>query len=91
MNDDKMKIGELASNVPTRPASEAGKIGSQAEKAWASAPPPIEAVEQVIGQVAQFAEKNWPKPPPIRMSPPPLKKKAPLPPPLRPRADFRRD
>jgi hypothetical protein len=54
----------------------------------------VESVEQMAGQVASFAEKNWPRPPlTARPAPlPPMKKpvKAPLSPPIRPR-NLRRD
>jgi hypothetical protein len=58
--------------------------------------PAAQAVGNVAEQVGQYADKNWPQPPPIRMnvpkpSPlPPIKKKNPLPPPIRPGSDFRR-
>ncbi len=84
MKFPEMKIGEAATT--SKPAGMAVPPVPPASAAG--------AVEQVIGQVVSFAEKNWPKPP-IRVQPstlPPVKKpvKAPLPPPIRPR-NLRRD
>jgi carbonic anhydrase len=93
MKFPEMKIGELAAKAEGWGAKAAEKIGTKVE--LQNVAPLAKSVEQVAGQVAEFAEKNWPKPPPIRVPPSPLppqiKKKAPLPPPIRPRADFRRD
>jgi hypothetical protein len=54
--------------------------------------PTAESVQQMAARVSQYAEKNWPKPPPVRMKPsPPLPaRKIPPPPPIRPRADWHR-
>jgi len=85
-----VKIGELATKVEGWAVEATKEIGNQVP----AAAPLVQNVEQMIGQVANYAEKNWPKPPPLRVQPSPLpsmKKKAPLPPPLRPRADLRRD
>jgi len=76
-----------------------GEIGAKVPAEFQKVALVAESVESVTGQVAQFAEKNWPKPPPIRVPPPDVTKsplppirpgKAPLPPPIRPRADLRR-
>jgi len=91
MKFPEMKIGEAATHIESKLSQAAAQIGAQVQQKIA---PTVESVEQVIGQVAQYAEKNWPKPPPIRVPPSPLppgKKKAPLPPPIRPRADWHRD
>lgn len=85
-----MKIGEAATHVESELSQAAVQIGAQVQQKIA---PTVESVEQVIGQVAQYADKNWPKPPPIRVPPSPLppgKKKTPPPPPIRPRPDWRR-
>ena len=86
-----MKIGEQPEGAHTMQSVSTDEIGSKAQKelpraAAAEAPPTI------ASKVAAFAEQNWPAPP-IRVQPaplPPLKKKNPLPPPIRPRADLRR-
>ncbi len=70
------------------------KIGEAAVKPLPSQPPQVrivgtpvvEAPEATSGQVAQFAEKNWPKVPPPTL--PPLKKKSPPPPTIQPRPKF---
>jgi carbonic anhydrase len=90
MNFPEMKIGEAATRIENKLSQEAAQIGAKVEQKIA---PTAESVAPVIGRASQFAEKNWPKPPPVRVqrSPlPPLKKKNPLPPPVRPGADFRR-
>ncbi len=85
------KIGEAAAHLETKLSQEAEQLRMKVEH---GSQPAVASVEQVIGQVAQYAEKNWPKPPPLRGQPaplPPLTKKAPLPPPIRPqRSGFRR-
>jgi carbonic anhydrase len=91
MKFPEMKIGEAATHIESKLSQAAAQIGAQVQQKIA---PTVESVEQVIGQVAQYADKNWPKPPPIRVPPSPLppgKKKAPLPPPIRPRTDWKRD
>jgi carbonic anhydrase len=90
MKFPEMKIGEAAMHVEGKLSQAAAQIGAQVQQ---KVVPVAEAVESVAGQVVEFAEKNWPKPPPIRMPPsplPPFKKKTP-PPPIRPRPDWRRD
>ena len=83
------KIGEVVSRVGEVLTQEAGKLEARMEQAIG---PAAELVQPVAAQVAHYAEQNWPKPPPIRVRPPPLPpaKKIPPPPPIRPRADFRR-
>jgi carbonic anhydrase len=91
MKFPEMKIGEAATHIESKLSQAAAQIGAQVQQKIA---PTVESVEQVIGQVTQYAEKNWPKLPPIRVPPSPLppgKKKAPLPPPIRPRTDWKRD
>jgi carbonic anhydrase len=89
MKFPEMKIGQVAARAGEALAAEAGKLADQIGQATA---PAAEAVERVAGQVARFAEQNWPKPPPTRVSPPTIQppKKIPPPPPIRPRADLRR-
>ena len=84
-----VKIGEAAARIENAVSQEAGKLGAQIGQ---QITPVATTVQNVAEQVTQFAEKNWPKPPPIRMKPSPLPaKKNPLPPPIRPtRSDFRR-
>src|ERR1035437_6685417 len=88
------KIGELAAKAEDWQSKMTGEIGAKVQKELQNLAPVAESVASVAGQLAAFAEKNWPKPPPIRVPPPtlpPLKKKAPMPPPIRPRADLRRN
>ena len=82
------KIGEVATRVGSVLAEEAGKVEA---KLGQQIVPAAEAVQNTAAQVAQYAEKNWPKPPPIRMKSSPLPPgKKHVPPPIRPRADLRR-
>ena len=86
------KIGEAAMSAKEWLSKETGKVAAKLDLPKVAAA--AESVEQVIGQVAQFADKNWPKPPPVRVPPsslPPQKKKLTPPPPIRPRPDWRRD
>ena len=70
------------------------KIGEAAVKPLPSQPPQVrivgtsvvEAPEATANQIAQVAEKNWPKVPPPTL--PPLKKKSPPPPTIQPRPKF---
>ena len=92
MKFPEVKIGELATKAEDWQSKMTGEIGSKVEKEFKNIAPMVESVESVAGQVAEFAEKNWPKPPPVRLPPPlpPMKKKAPPSPPIRPGEDFRR-
>jgi len=84
------KIGEAAARSGDVMRQEAAKLGAEIGQQMA---PVVESAQQVAAQVEQLAEKNWPHPPPMRarLAPlPPLQKKNPLPPPIRPRADLRR-
>lgn len=89
MKFPEMKIGEAATRIEGVLAQEAGTLEHAIGQQIA---PAVESVKQVAGQVAQYAQKNWPQPQPIRVKPPALPpKKSPLPPPIRPRSsDFRR-
>ena len=71
------KIGELATKAEDWLSKQAGKIGTPAQEAVRDVAPVAESVERVAKQVAQYAEKHWPKPPTV----PP---KIPIPPPIRP-------
>ena len=83
------KIGEAAVQIGNKVAQQAARVETAIGQKIV---PLVESVGQVAGQVAQYAEKNWPKAPPVRVQPsplPPQKKK--MPPPIRPeRSDFRR-
>jgi carbonic anhydrase len=82
------KIGELATHVEQVVVQKAGEWEAQI---GAKIAPAAASVEQVAGQVVDYAEKHWPKPPAIRMRPAPLPPvKKPLPPPFRPKADLKR-
>jgi len=89
MKFPEIRIGEVASRAGEALPQETGKLEDRIGQAIG---PAAEAVQQVAAQVSQYAEKNWPKPPPVRMkpSPPPLPNKIPPPPPIRPRADLHR-
>ena len=84
------KIGEVAAHIEQAISKEVHEAGAGLAQ---KVEPVAERVEQAAGQVAQYARKNWPQPPPIRMRPggtlPPVKKQTP-PPPLRPGQGFRR-
>jgi carbonic anhydrase len=99
MKFPEMKIGELAAQAEDWQSKMTGEIGAKAQSEIQQARPVAQAAESVAGQLAAFAEKNWPKPPPIRVPSPGVTKsplppirpgKAPLPPPIRPGADWRR-
>ncbi len=83
-----MKIGEAATRIGTAISEEADQLEATVAPKIAQA---AQTVQQVAGQVAQYATKSSPPPLPIRMkSPLPPIKKAPLPPPIRPGRDFGR-
>jgi len=89
MKFPEMKIGEAATDIGHKVSQQVTQFEAQIGQKVA---PVVESVEQVAAEVQQFADKNWPKPPPIRMRPTALPpKKAPLPPPIRPGNNFRRD
>ncbi|MGB7768802.1 MAG: carbonic anhydrase [Verrucomicrobiia bacterium] len=79
------KIGELATKAEDWLAQKAGDIGAKAQEAAGNIAPGAESVETVAGQVAEYAEKHWPKPAGAQ---PPLPPKIPVPPPIRPRPNF---
>lgn len=81
MKFPEMKIGEAAA-----------KVSQGIQQIKSDVQPAIQSAETTAQQIVN---KYWPKQPPV--APPPIsapptgKKKAPLPPPIRPKADFRRD
>jgi carbonic anhydrase len=84
-----LKIGETASKVEHAVSDAVRALESQIGQ---SAAPAASETAPAAGTAAPRPEPTWQKTPPIRMPPsalPPLKKN-PLPPPIRPRADFRR-
>ena len=74
------KIGELASKAEDWLHKQTGKVGPAAQQAAQNVAPAARSAEEFAKNVAQFAEKHWPKPqekppkisvpPPIRVRPP---------------------
>ncbi len=84
------KIGEFATKAGDWLTKESGQFEAGAAETMRSVAPVAESVQQIAGQVAQFAEKNWPRPPVAAQAsaqPP----KIPLPPPMRPKIIQPRD
>jgi carbonic anhydrase len=84
------KIGEMAGRIGEKISGAAVQAGAAAAQKVA---PVAQKVAQAAEQVSQYAQQNWPQPPPIQGKPSPLapiRKKAPLPPPIRPGRDFRK-
>jgi len=71
------KIGELATKAQDWLSAQTEKIGTAAQEAIQDAAPVAQSAEAFAKNVTEFAEKHWPKPPPV----PP---KIPIPPPIRP-------
>jgi carbonic anhydrase len=84
------KIGEFATKAKDWLSQEAGKLKTGTAEAMGHVAPVAESVQQIAGQVAQFATKNWPRPP-VSAKPPPVPPKIPLPPPIRPKIIQPRD
>ena len=84
------KIGEFATKATDWVAQEAAKVEPAVAETMQKVAPIAESVQNVAGQVAAFAEKNWPRPPGQgqRSATPP---KIPLPPPIRPKIIHPRD
>jgi carbonic anhydrase len=83
------KIGEFATNVEDWLSKQAGKIEVGAAETMRGVAPVAESVQNVAGQVAEFAEKHWPNPPSKqRPATPP---RIPIPPPIRPKIIQPRD
>jgi carbonic anhydrase len=89
MKFPEMKIGEVASRVGGAVTREVGELQAVIGQQIA---PAAQKVQETAAEVAQYAERNWPKAPPIRLKPSPLPplKKSPPPPPIRPHPDWRR-
>jgi carbonic anhydrase len=71
------KIGELATKVGDWLSKQTGNIGAGAQQAIQNVAPAARSAEDFTKNVAEFAEKQWPKPPTV----PP---KIAVPPPIRP-------
>jgi len=84
------KIGEFATKATDWLATEAARLEPGVAETMQKVAPMAESVENVAGQVAAFAQKNWPRPtqPGQRPAAPP---KIPLPPPIRPKIIHPRD
>ncbi len=78
------RIGELATKAGDWLTQKAGNIGAKAQEEAANIAPVAESVEKVAGQVAEYAQRHWPKP--LGAQPP----KIPVPPPIRPQPGKRR-
>jgi carbonic anhydrase len=89
MSFPQTKIGELATHIENLVSDPASELGSEAGRgvspAAQPAPPPV---KPPLPQM----DAGWTKPPPmqVKASPLPPIRKAPLPPPIRPRANLRR-
>jgi len=75
------RIGELATKAEDWLSKQTGKIGATAQEAMQNVAPVAQSAENFAKNVAEYAEKHWPKPPTV----PP---KIPIPPPIRPRPSF---
>jgi len=84
------KIGELATKAEDWLSKEAGKIEAGTAETMSDVAPVAESAQKIAGQVAAFAEKNWPRPAgqPQRPATPP---RIPIPPPIRPKIIQPRD
>ena len=78
------KIGEFATKAEDWLSKEAGTIETKTAETIHKIAPVAESVQQVAGQVAAFAAKNWPRPP-ERAQRPSVPPKIPIPPPIRPK------
>ena len=78
------KIGEFATKAEDWLSKEAGTIETKTAETIHKIAPVAESVQQVAGQVAAFAAKNWPRPP-GQAQRPPVPPKIPIPPPIRPK------
>ena len=75
------RIGELATKAEDWLSKQAEKIGVTTREAVQDTTPVVQPAETFAKNVAEYAEKHWPKPP---TAPP----KIPIPPPIRPRPNF---
>jgi len=71
------KIGELAAKI----SDEANQLKIKAQEEIQAAAPVVESVEATAGQVADYAQKHWPKMPtlPSKITPPPIRPRQPIP------------
>ncbi len=84
------KIGEFANKAEDWLSKEAGQLAPGLAETMQKVAPVAESVQKVAGQVAAFAEKNWPRPPGQGQRPP-APPKIPIPPPIRPKIIQPRD
>jgi len=84
------KIGEFATKAADWLTKETGTVGAEVAETMEKVAPVAESVQNVAGQVAAFAEKNWPRPP-GQSQRPAVPPKIPLPPPIRPKIVQPRD
>ncbi len=84
------KIGEFATKAEDWLSKEAGQLETGAAETMHNVAPVAESVQAVAGQVAAFAEKNWPRPP-LSARAPAKPPRIPLPPPIRPKIIQPRD
>ncbi len=84
------KIGEFATKAEDWLSKEAGQLETTAAETMHNVAPVAESVQAVAGQVAAFAEKNWPRPP-LSARAPAKPPRIPLPPPIRPKIIQPRD
>jgi carbonic anhydrase len=84
------KIGEFATKAEDWLSKKAGQLEVGTAETMRNVAPVAESVQQIAGQVAQFAVKNWPRPP-VSAQAPARPPKIPLPPPIRPKIIQPRD
>ena len=87
------KIGEFATKAEDWLTKEAAKLEPGLAETAQKVAPVAESVQNIAGQVAAFAEKNWPRPPLSVRAPakPPIPPRIPIPPPIRPKIIQPRD
>ncbi len=76
------KIGELATKAQEWLSAQTGKIEATTGETVQDVTPVAQSAEAFAKNVAEFAQKHWPKPPAAQ--PPPVPPKIPIPPPIRP-------
>ena len=84
------KIGEFATKAEDWLSKEAAKLEPGVAETMHKVAPVAESVQEVAGQVAAFADKNWPRPP-LSARAPARPPKISLPPPMRPKIIQPRD
>ena len=70
------------------PEMKIGEVAAKVQNVIHEIAPVVESVETAAHNVAEFAEKHWPKPPGSKL--PPLRVKTAVPPPLRPNPKFQK-